>query len=1202
MSGYYYVGQNKNFVSVSAAILAMASQGISSTTTIKIDSGIYHEQLIFNAITGCNSNNRIIIESTTGRAEDVVISFSNNTIYNNYIVKLNSSGNLIFRNITIKYDGQSNYGRLVEMLNNISNITFDHVVFKASHLSALPQANEVLFKGDHNGIVENLKVISCLFEQGNNPVSITNYPNNSGQISSVEFYGNLFINGCGDIVSLTNFKQVIISNNNFKGNKGYLVQKAINCINVDDSLRITKNQILCDKLNTGIKISGGNYSVSRPGIIANNFVCRNNSMEAIILSATHLNLVFNTIHVSGSTTNANNIYINSYSSDIVLKNNILSNYAGGCLVNAQIINASLVFDYNDYYTTGIYLFKTSNYGSFSSLASWNTILNNDIHSITIDPDYFFPFDMHMRNPLLNNLGIPLQGFSVDIDNQVRSVQTPDMGADEFDPVNKDLALISLRNYSSNTCMGANELLKVRLQNRGMASIDFSQTNCIISGSSQSINPKVFNQKLINQGILPRDSFIELIIANSFDMSSPGIYSFNIQLIMAGDDNVQNNAMNNYHINNSAVSVFPNKVNFEMTDSEDDISWSFNESANYGWSIGSGIITSNAGPVVDHTRGTTFGKYLYIQNSSCVTGQVAEFISPCLHLSQMKNPQLLFYYHMHGSGIGSLAVDVLSNGQWVTNVKTLIGQQQYNSTDAWKKVQIDLSVFLSVEKVKFRAVSGTFSADIIAIDDITIDDAPFLNKSGIIYLCQNDTFMLKVHNGYSCVWKSIPQNQIIGTLPYLLVWNSGKIISEITTQDGVFNRDTVEIVMVSPPVINVTGQEDICAFSPKIITKASTNSYKSLLWSSSGDGSFNSKTAEFPIYTPGILDSQTGSLLLYITTVGKGTCKDIMDSVSVTVLPQPQVDAGLDKNIDCYDSSGVQIGSLPQSNSIYQWIPSIGLSNANIANPVAHPLVPTKYRLKAINNLSGCSNTDTVFVGILNGPQVVITKDTSICYGSPVNLYVQGGSNYHWSNNTISQLNSVTPKYTTTYTVTVTNGSCGNIGSCVVSVLPLPEFDLGNDTILCNNSSITFQVPPDLTAQWNSAGYGNLFTFNTGNTQNIQSVWVDVMDTNGCRNSDTIMIMTEICNSVENSTNHISIKVYPNPASTDINIIIKGFENNNMGIKITDNLGNEIIEKEIFGFERDLTRFDISRLSAGIYYIYIEELNGKFRKTVLFIKE
>ena len=1202
MAGFYYVGQNKNFISVSAAISSMASLGISSTTTIKIDSGIYHEQLIFNSITGCNSNNRIIIESATGRAQDVVISFSNNTIYNNYIIKLNSSSNLVFRNITIKYDGQSNYGRLVEMLNNISNITFDHVVFKSSHLTVLPQANEVLFKGDHNGIVENLKVISCLFEQGNNPVSITNYPNNSGQVPSVEFYDNRFINGCGNILSLTNFKQVIISNNIFKGNKGYIVQKAINCINVDDSLRITKNQILCDKLNTGIKISGGNYSVLSPGIIANNFIHRNNSLEAIIISATHLNLYFNTINVSGSTTNANNIYINSYSSDIILKNNILSNYAGGCLINTQIINTSLVSDYNDYYTTGIYLFKTSNYGSFSTLASWRITLNNDIHSITIDPEYFFPFDMHMRNPLLNNSGISIQGFPVDIDNQTRSAQTPDMGADEFDPVNKDLAIISLSNYSPNTCMGTNELLKVRLQNRGMTSIDFAQTNCIISGSSQSINPKVFNQKLINQGVLPKDSFMEVIIANTFDMSLPGIYSFNIQLAMAGDDNAQNNAISNYQINNSAISVFPYKVDFEMIDSKDELSWSFNQVSNYFWSIGSGLIANNAGPVVDHTRGTTLGKYLYIQNSSGLTGLTAEFVSPCLYLNHLKKPQLLFYYHMYGSGVGSLKVDVLSNGQWICNVKTITGQQQSASTSAWEKQQVDLSSFVSVEKIRFRAESGNYLSDIIAIDDIIIDEAPFLNISGKVYLCQNDTLSVRIPDGCSCVWRSIPQNQILSTSQQMLFWNSGKYISEITTQDGISNTDTLEIVMVSPPVINVSGRDSICAFSPKIIINALASSYKSLWWSTSGDGVFNSKTTEFPIYTPGSIDAQKGSVFLYLSVEGKGTCKDKLDSVPVTILPQPVIDAGTDKNVDCYNQNSVQIGSSSQVDLVYQWIPSTGLSNANISNPMAYPSVPTKYRLKATNSLSGCSNTDTVFVGILNGPQVVLTNDTSICYGSSVNLSAQGGTNYHWSNNASSQLISVTPKYTTTYTVTVTNGSCGNIKSCVVSVLPLPLFDLGNDTTLCNNSSITFQVPPNLTAQWNGYGYGNLFTYNAGNLQNVQSVWVDVMDTNGCGNSDTIIITTEICNNFENNINNISINIYPNPASTDINVKIISLENYNLNIRITDNLGNEIIEKEIKGFGGGLIRFDISQFSAGVYYIYIEEFNGKFRKSVLFIKE
>lgn len=83
---------------------------------------------------------------------------------------------------------------------------------------------------------------------------------------------------------------------------------------------------------------------------------------------------------------------------------------------------------------------------------------------------------------------------------------------------------------------------------------------------------------------------------------------------------------------------------------------------FDWSTGSGNTpSSNTGPNSDHTLGSKAGKYLFIETSaSRKPGDTAR-----LRSSTMTKPpghcKLTFYYHMHGSNIGSVSVYVNQTG-------------------------------------------------------------------------------------------------------------------------------------------------------------------------------------------------------------------------------------------------------------------------------------------------------------------------------------------------------------------------------------------------------------------------------------------------------------------------------------------------------------------------------------------------------------
>ena len=160
---------------------------------------------------------------------------------------------------------------------------------------------------------------------------------------------------------------------------------------------------------------------------------------------------------------------------------------------------------------------------------------------------------------------------------------------------------------------------------------------------------------------------------------------------------------------------------------------------------SGTATANTGPPSDHTSGT--GKYLYLETSTPCPNKDALVNSPCIDLTSSSFATLKFWYHMYGSTIGSLHVDVLSNGKWINDVSSSIIGDQGN---LWIEKTVDLSPFTGQKiVVRFRGKTGNgFSGD-LAIDDISINRFPLVSfNTNDTILCANQAAIFNNNTKYA----------------------------------------------------------------------------------------------------------------------------------------------------------------------------------------------------------------------------------------------------------------------------------------------------------------------------------------------------------------------------------------------------------------------------------------------------------------------
>jgi len=164
-------------------------------------------------------------------------------------------------------------------------------------------------------------------------------------------------------------------------------------------------------------------------------------------------------------------------------------------------------------------------------------------------------------------------------------------------------------------------------------------------------------------------------------------------------------------------------------------WSNASGDDKDWVIDNSTTGSSlTGPQTDHTTGTSTGKYLYTEASSCYS-KTAHLVSSTLDLSGYAGFYIDFYYHMYGSSMGTMSVEVSTdNGStWSTSLWSKTGQQHTSYTDPWSLASVNLSAYtgtgMTTIKIRITGITGSNFYSDMAIDDITLW-APVANDASI----------------------------------------------------------------------------------------------------------------------------------------------------------------------------------------------------------------------------------------------------------------------------------------------------------------------------------------------------------------------------------------------------------------------------------------------------------------------------------------
>ena len=289
---------------------------------------------------------------------------------------------------------------------------------------------------------------------------------------------------------------------------------------------------------------------------------------------------------------------------------------------------------------------------------------------------------------------------------------------------------------------------------------------------------------------------------------------------------------------------------------------------------------------------------------------------------------------------------------------------------------------------------------VAFDSIiiTIQHLPFADAGTDATICEDETFTLQgtAANQNSVLWTSAGNGSFNDTTLLTAIYTPGTLDiangSVVLTLKSIATgscttaaSDNMTLVIQLLPLAYAGTDATICEDANYTLLGTAANQ-SSVLWTTSGNGSFNDATLPGAIYTPDLADIAAGLVVLTLTSSATSPCNTSATS-TMTLFIQllPLADAGVNSTI-CEDTTYTLNGTAANQNSVV-WT-TAGDGSFNNATILAATYTPGSLDITSgsviltltANAFSPCitSVTATMTLTIIPLPEADAGIDNAIC--------------------------------------------------------------------------------------------------------------------------------------------------------------------------------------------------------------------------------
>lgn len=296
--------------------------------------------------------------------------------------------------------------------------------------------------------------------------------------------------------------------------------------------------------------------------------------------------------------------------------------------------------------------------------------------------------------------------------------------------------------------------------------------------------------------------------------------------------------------------------------------------------------------------------------------------------------------------------------------------------------------------------------------------------------------------------------MIGVYTVKLVINRGQPCTDSTTS-------TIRVFPGFVPNFTSTG---ICLTKPTIFLDGTTSVHgtpNSWRWDF-GEPSTSTDVSSIqnPTYTYPAIGIKNVRL---IATDTRG-CRDTITN-DVIIIDKPPIALAFNDTLICINDNVMLQASGP---GVFSWLPLLNIINPNTSSPTVSPTTTTTYYVTL--NEDGCINTDSVKVRVVNFVTLQPMNDTLICRGDTIQLRtISDGLQFSWTpasqiiDATVKSPFAFTNNQQTNYIVTARIGGCTATENVVVSTVPYPSVNAGEDFSICYNTAAQLNGSTDGTS-------------------------------------------------------------------------------------------------------------------------------------------
>jgi hypothetical protein len=304
-----------------------------------------------------------------------------------------------------------------------------------------------------------------------------------------------------------------------------------------------------------------------------------------------------------------------------------------------------------------------------------------------------------------------------------------------------------------------------------------------------------------------------------------------------------------------------------------------------------------------------------------------------------------------------------------------------------------------------------------------------------------------------------------------------VYSKDGTGTGGVDAAWLDYIIFPVPLVTTSyaGIDSYVCESSSFQCSGNAANYNTVLWTTSGTGSFNDNTILEPIYTPSSLDIQTGLITLTLTVNGISGISS--DDMLLTIIQPPQANAGINGEI-CHGASFPLDGASAVNYSLVTWTTSgTGYFNDIHAlnpeyTPSAEDAVTGIVTLTMTATNQACPSVSSLLnLSVHALPQPSVSGNLIVCAESSGQSYstVQvTGNTYAWNvtGGTITSgtgTNNISVNWGTAgsglISVTETTAfGCASTLEIPVTVNPLPEPQITGEQANCTGDSRIYSSP------------------------------------------------------------------------------------------------------------------------------------------------